>query len=351
VNMPNIPLALWLGGVQAKVLYQGRSGCCIGEDQIVFTVPDNVPTGCAVPLVVQIGTTTNTISNSTVLPVAKGSRNCTPTDAALASINAEQAVMAGSVTFGIIELDKFGNDTGTGYVDRANFEFGKIPTYAPGTQPFFVSWIDEQPPGTCIVYNHLNGESDPPIGNPAELDAGSSFTVKGPNGTVTGSGKPGGFNVPLSTTGTFLVPGAYTVTGTGGSDIGPVSAAITIPASPALVSPENNATVTRSNGMTVTWTGGAPNGNVLIRVYSAINNAFNTGDKARCMAPASAGTFTIPPYVMLALPAGNFAGFTIAPAKMQVPFTAKGLDFGSIQINYDGTGFGYGAGTGGLALR
>lgn len=68
--MPDIPLPLWLGGVQAPVVYQGRSGCCVGEDQIVFTVPNNVPTGCAVPLVVQIGTTTNTISNSTVMPVA-----------------------------------------------------------------------------------------------------------------------------------------------------------------------------------------------------------------------------------------------------------------------------------------
>ena len=33
--------------------HQGRSGCCVGLDQIVFKVPDNVPTGCAVPLVVR----------------------------------------------------------------------------------------------------------------------------------------------------------------------------------------------------------------------------------------------------------------------------------------------------------
>ncbi len=60
-------LQLWLGGVQAPVIYQGRSGCCIGEDQIVFTVPNNVPTGCAVPLSIQIG---NEISNNTLMPVA-----------------------------------------------------------------------------------------------------------------------------------------------------------------------------------------------------------------------------------------------------------------------------------------
>ena len=102
-NMPSIPLTVWLGGVQAPVAYQGRSGCCIGEDQIVFTVPNNVPTGCAVPLLIQIG---NQISNNTVMPVANGSRNCTPTNGALASVNVEQAVTAGPVTFGVISVRK-----------------------------------------------------------------------------------------------------------------------------------------------------------------------------------------------------------------------------------------------------
>ena len=102
-NMPNIPLTVWLGGVQAPVVYQGRSGCCVGEDQIAFTVPNNVPTGCAVPLLVQID---NQISNTTVMPVAIGSRNCTATNPALASVNVEQAVTAGPVTFGNISSEQ-----------------------------------------------------------------------------------------------------------------------------------------------------------------------------------------------------------------------------------------------------
>ena len=108
-NMPNIPLTVWLGGVQAPVSYQGRSGCCVGLDQVVFTVPNNVPTGCAVPLVVQVGTTTNTVSNTAVLPVANGRRDCTPSNSAFTSVNIEQGVMAGPVTFASLELDKFFN--------------------------------------------------------------------------------------------------------------------------------------------------------------------------------------------------------------------------------------------------
>lgn len=189
-NMPNVPLTLWLGGVQAPVVYQGRSGCCFGEDQIVFKVPNNVPTGCAVPLVVQIGTATNTISNTTVMPVANGSRNCTPSNVALASVDVEQAVMAGPVTYSEISLIKNLNSSGNGYLDQAKFEFTKILTYNPGTQPFFMSWIDDQPVGACIVFNNLNSDTNSPKASTADLDGGSSFTVKGPNGSVPVTGTP-----------------------------------------------------------------------------------------------------------------------------------------------------------------
>jgi uncharacterized protein (TIGR03437 family) len=342
-NMPNLPLKLWLGGVQEPVIYQGRSGCCVGEDQIVFTVPNNVPTGCAVPLVIQIN---NQISNTTVMPVANGSRNCTSSNPAFTSVNVEQAVMAGPVTFGSLELDKFSNNNSPGYHDQAQFFFAKIPSYPPGSQPFFASYIDDQPVGTCLVYDNLNGDNGSNnylFGNLAALDAGSSFTVKGPNGSMTVMGNT---KAPLSAAGAFLVPGDYTITGTGGKDVGPFSASITYPASPTLVSPlsANNFTVTRSNGMTVTWTGGAPNGHVEIQVLSAIDNTFNVGALATCKVPASAGTFTIPSYVLLALPAGNFTYFALGPGTIQAaaaaPFTATGLNVGLLQLFIDGTGFG-----------
>ena len=335
-NMPNIPLTVWLGGVQAPVVYQGRSGCCVGLDQIVFTVPNNVPTGCAVPLLVQIG---SEISNNTVMPVANGSRNCTPTNTALASVNVEQAVTAGPITFGSIKLRKDNNNSGNGYQDNAQFQFARILTYDPGSQPFFVSVLDDQPLGTCIVYNNLNSNNNVPIASIANLDAGPSFTVKGPNGSVPVAASPGKFIATLSAAGTFLVPGAYTITGTGGADIGPFTAAVTIPASPTLVSPvTNNFTVTRSSGMTVNWTGNGSNGIVQIQVGSATDNTFTNGANAACEAPASAGTFTIPPYVLLALPAGNFGALNFQQRTAEVPFTATGLNVGTLQTNGAGTG-------------
>lgn len=340
-NMPNVPLTLWLGGVQAPVVYQGRSGCCIGEDQIVFKVPNNVPTGCAVPLVVQIGAATNTISNTTVMPVANGSRNCTPSNVALASVDVEQAVMAGPVTYSEISLIKNLNSSGNGYLDQAKFEFTKILTYNPGTQPFFMSWIDDQPVGACIVFNNLNSDTNSPKASTADLDGGSSFTVKGPNGSVPVTGTPGQFKATLSAAGTFLGLGAYTVTGAGGKDVGPFNATATFPATPTLASPlySSSLAVTRSSGMTVTWAGGGPNGNVEILVQSATDNTYSTGATAQCTAPASAGTFTLPPYVLLALPAGNFGSFTFVSGFAEFPFTATDLSVGILNTYVNGTSF------------
>ena len=348
-NMPNVPLTLWLGGTKANILYQGRSGCCIGEDQIVFTVPDNVPTGCAVPLVVQIGTNTNTISNTTVMAIASGSRNCTPTNPAVGSVNVEQAVMAGSVSYGFFELDRFLNNNGPGFQDSARFEFGKSLGYKTGSEPFFVSYLDNPPLGTCIVYGNLNGPSDPPFTDVAPVDGGSSFTIKGPNGTMAVQG--GGTKVTLSAAGTFLVPGAYTITGTGGADVGAFTANFTIPQSPTLLSPTAaaNLAFTRSNGLTVTWNGNGSTGNVDIFMLSALDNMFSFGSVANCRVAASAGSFTIPPYVLLALPVGNFTQFELSPGiispAVSASFTARGINLGLVEAFIDGTAFG------GFALR
>jgi uncharacterized protein (TIGR03437 family) len=338
----NVPLTLWLGGVAITPSYQGRSGCCIGEDQIVFTVPNNVPTGCAVPLLVQIG---NEISNNTVMPVASGSRNCTPANTAYASVNVEQGVIAGPVTLGNIKMDHYSDGNGA-FEDDGKAQFQTLLTYAPASQPFFVSYIDDQPLGTCVVYNNINGSGNVPVTSVASLDAGPTIKLTGPNGSVS---LPENQGLNEFSPGNFLVPGVYTVTGTGGANVGSFSGTLTIPALPTLVSPVNNATVTRSNGLTVTWTGGA--GNVVIDIESCTDNTCANGASAVCSAPASAGTFTIPPYVLLALPASTSAGFILS-TQAEAAFTATGLNLGFIAVNrYNVAGFGNGWGSGSFMFK
>jgi uncharacterized protein (TIGR03437 family) len=340
VNMPNLPLTVWIGGVQAQVQYQGRSGCCVGEDQIEFTVPDGVPTGCAVPLAVQIG---NFVSNTVAIPVATGSRSCI-VDPAIAQIDPAQ--ISGTVSLGVPELDHFINDSGTGFNDKVQNVFFKF-TVPPSLQPFAGTYLANIPVGTCAAETILpNSHSGPPIlTNLSVLDSGSSLTISGPNGSMTASVNPGD-QATLSAAGSFLVPGDYTVTGSGGKDVGPFTATVTIPALPALTSPTGptNLTVSRSKGLTVTWTPNNSPTHVEIEIASYIGN--NLGARVTCTAPVGAGTFTIPSYVLLALPTGNGSNFSFQPgdgpsgAATKSMFSASGIVVGLMQAFVDGVGFG-----------
>lgn len=329
-NMPNIPLTIWIGGVQAAVSYQGRAGCCIGEDQIVFTVPNNVPTGCAVPLLVQIG---NEVSNNTVIPIANGSRNCTPSNPSLPA-NLEQLVMAGPINYGSLKLSRDATSVGNGYQDTATLQFEQFAAYNPGSQPFFSSYADDQPLGTCIVYNILNPKTSIPVPFSNSLSFATTFTVTGPNGGMGLLVSQGKSITTLSSTGTYLAPGSYTVTDNGGSDVGPINANVTIPTSSTLTTPNSTGAispVTRSNGMTVSWTAGGAASIVRIIVTGATDNTLSNGASVYCDVLASAGTFTVPAYAMLALPPGNFGTLTFRQRTPDVPLTATGLNVGQLK--------------------
>jgi uncharacterized protein (TIGR03437 family) len=58
IDMPNLPLSVYVGTQAASVSYRGRAAFT-GEDQINFVVPAGI-TGCYVPVTVQIG---NIVSN------------------------------------------------------------------------------------------------------------------------------------------------------------------------------------------------------------------------------------------------------------------------------------------------
>ncbi len=322
----NIPLKLWLGGVQANVVYQGR-GCCAGEDQINFVVPANVPTGCAVPLAVQIG---NEISNYTVMAVANsGTRTCTASASFFTSSVVQQITTGtGAFNYGNIKLERVpqaqGGDSG-----KAQFQSLSAPV---AIQPFIVSYFDDQPLGTCAVYNSFNGGGN--VGNYVNLNAGAGIQVTGPNGSQTIPTT--GNNVTLSAAGTFLSPGAYTLTGTGGTDVGSFTAPYTISTPSTLTSPASgpNINVTRANGMTLTWSGGAANSFIRIQGENATDNTNTNGASFTCFAAASAGTFTIPASVLLALPPGPNGGWSFLTNPPYGTFSANGLNLGFIQMSY-----------------
>jgi uncharacterized protein (TIGR03437 family) len=329
VNMTSLPLTVWLGGVKISAAYQGRSGCCVGEDQIVFTVPPNVPTGCAVPLAVQIG---NFISNSVAMPVAAtGSRTCTPVDPAFTTDFVAQTASSNPISFGDVDLRR--NDNYPGLQDIVKTQFLRF-TVPAAVQPFFFSYIDVPSLGSCQIFN--NNNSSPPFSTFATIDAGPQLTVQGPNGSknVSSNGK-----TTVSATGNFFGPGTFTVSGPGGADVPAFSTSVTIPALPTMTSPPpdpaNPFSVTKSNGLTVTWSGGSANTYIEMDGFSYIDNTFTTGANFQCVVSSAAGSFTIPPTVLLAMPAGNFAGLDFYPTGLPITLTAKGLTASQLTFRFD----------------
>jgi hypothetical protein len=268
--------------------------------------------------------------------VAASGRTCTPTNPLLTPSAVQQLTMSsGPFTHSEIKLQRQPNFNTNGpgqngYVDtgQAKFESFGVPS---AVQPFIVSYFDDSPPGTCVVYNTTNN-ADPTTKNRTP-DAGAGIKVTGPNGSqniaVNGSSATLG-------PGTFLSPGSYTVTGTGGADIGAFSAPFTIPVPPTLTSPASgpNIPVTRANGMTLTWSGGTPDSIIQISGENATDNTNKNAASFTCYALGSAGTFTIPPSVLLALPAGPNGGWSFTPTA-SIAFSAPGLLLGGIQSSYD----------------
>jgi uncharacterized protein (TIGR03437 family) len=348
VNMPNIPLMVWLGGVSVAASYQGRSGCCVGEDQIVFTVPSSVPTGCAVPLFVQIGTgSTSLISNNTVMAVASGSRSCTPINPTF-SASVAQGIMSGApFPFGLINLARnisASSSNGLIYEDDAAAQFGTY-TVAPTFQPFVISNFDSNPLGTCLVYNSLSGKSPAAQVSIAGIDAGI-ITVNGPNEAPVplserqNSGLATQYGAVLSGSGTYLSRGNYTVTGAGGKDVGKFSAAFTVGSIPAWSNPTVSASVTRANGVTLTWPATSAIPYIEIDGASPTDSTFGNGALFSCTVSASAGTFTVPAATLLALPPSPYFELLFKPTLNPIPFSASGLQLGSVTINYLTAGLG-----------
>ncbi|HWE00316.1 MAG TPA: hypothetical protein VG345_14800, partial [Bryobacteraceae bacterium] len=93
------PVSVFVGGVQANVVYRGRSAEP-GLDQINFTVPPGV-TGCAVSVVVQTG---NTVSNTTTMAIAQSNGACSDPSGISVSSFAPVLSSKGTASVGVVDL-------------------------------------------------------------------------------------------------------------------------------------------------------------------------------------------------------------------------------------------------------
>jgi uncharacterized protein (TIGR03437 family) len=344
-----INLQVYVGGKAANVAYKGRSGCCV-TDQVAFIVPDGVE-GCYVPVVVKIN---DVVSNFVTMSVARNNGVCTDPNG-ISGTQLESAQRSGTFRNGGVTLtrsvSKFSfpglgsieskSDNGSAAFQRYTFD-ELIRTQGIGGG-FATTY------GSCTVFNSssASGTIGDTVIKPVQLDAGPVININGPkgpkqltkeNGVYTAQlgggapsipGIPGGAAAP-----DYLEPGSYTIdNGSGGSGpdaVGAFRVNLTIPQLLNWTNMDATETVTRANGLNITWSGGDPNGSVYMIGTSSLGNSAAV---FVCSERTNAGQFTVPSYVLAALPATtgqNVGILSVTNNTQPVTFTAAGLDIGAV---------------------
>jgi uncharacterized protein (TIGR03437 family) len=353
-SQASCPVTVWVGGVQATVTYAGRSGYT-AEDQIDFIVPNSaVVQGCYVQVAVQTG---SIIGNFTSLAVDPTGPTCQDDDGInygdLASVVTSKgqanvgsiSLLSNYLNLSIAALDatlQWDNDTVS----------GEIGTLSQGVLSESQGFTLVPSVNNCTVDPFLRYPPplDPSLGAVTYLDAGAQLSIQGPTGTIAvpktngkgyGPTLVGGSTIEqlitettppapfFLTSSNAITPTTFTVTGPGGANVGVFSAPIAVTSAAAAFKWTNQATVTasaipRNAPLTITWTGGDPNGFVDITAVSSTllsgeaPSANTPGVLVECIAPASAGTFTIPTYVLESLPSTVNSTALVPPGELLV---------------------------------
>lgn len=334
---------VYVGGKLATVTYKGRSGCCAGIDQIVFTVPAGVE-GCYVPVVVKTG---DIVSNFVSISVAASGNACTDVTG-LTGEQLESAQRTGSFRTGGISLNRsvskitipgFGSiesKSDTGGASFQRYDINQLLRSRSIGSPYAATF------GSCTMFTSRASNPDIPIDivRPVNLDAGPVININGPRGAKTMTkqeglysatlgggtpnipGLPGGGSQP-----DYLEPGDYRIdNGTGGADVGPFSVNMTLPQLVNWTNMDAIENVTRASGQNIAWTGGDPNGYVMIM---GISTSTNASAGFVCLERTSVQSFNIPAYVLSTLPATagtNIGLLSVSGVAKILPFNAPGLD-------------------------
>ena len=316
-----------VGGTTITPLYAGRTPGASGLDQIAFTLPSNITTGCAVTLQIMEG---NGTSSATTLSIAPSSSATACVYPGLTTAQLENLDQGGTFTTGAFEIIQSTEAvSGTNETDSlASGSFSQLTGFelSSATSSSVVAVPGNYTTttiGACTVYQFTSTGTGSGTGTvlaggvSTTLDAGT-VTLNGPSGsnitnealtetnniyskTLGESGFTGLQNPPNG----VIVAGTYTLAGAGGKDVGAFNTSLTL--APLTVTGALPATVTESAGVTINWTGGnAPD---VVEIFGVSSSTTGSGSTAvtttaefLCQTTAGEGTFTVAPSVLTLLP-------------------------------------------------
>ena len=319
--------ALYIGGQQVPMLYQGRSGYQ-GVDQIDVTLPANVPTGCAVSVAAMSGVGLNTVvSNFVAIPIRAGGGVCQDPLSWISPVQIQALEQPGQYAkFGQLSIYQVAtpNPAGAGAVmtgyASANFETIYGPDFA-GYQSVNLPTL-----GSCMVTQSASATPSSPI-YMTGLRAGD-ISVQGPNGTrpLTATGTGSYAANPLS--GGFIPDSeaTFTFTGTAGAEVGAFSAAAVVFERRPWSDAPSYGSIDRTQPLPITVLGS--NSRDIIQIVGTAALA-GGGFSAEFVCDAvDTNSFTVPVAVLQAMPVGSGTLAVRSYAPPPQIFTATGLDFG-----------------------
>jgi uncharacterized protein (TIGR03437 family) len=307
-NIGSAPL-VFVGGIQSpSVTYWGRAPNTIpGLDQIEFVVPQNAPLGCNVSIVVQTATPV-VVSNGPVIALAAtdGATCSDPTQripsSLINSTSSAKVMLLGLKQNVSVSPNSNGTTTTTTDVQAMAYFFQVTPAQLAASGGSLTATNAAPSFGSCYT-GFSNSQGQGPFPG-TFVNAGASLTLTPPSGqALTLTSQSLGVYASASSS-TAPPSGTWSFSnGAGGSDVGPLSFTFPVPQqvtwSQAAV---YSSPIDRTQPFTITWSGGDSNGYVDIQGYAGVGT-YNVSFE--CAAPTSAGQFTIPSSIMLAMPTGQ----------------------------------------------
>jgi hypothetical protein len=349
-----------VGGISIPVLYAGLAGFP-GEDQINFTLPSNVQTGCAVPLQISVNGILSAATTISIAPDANANACVQP---GYTTAQLQKFDNGGTFTVGGFSITQF-TETVEGQTvkfDSIGGAFSQISGFQLGAAAALNPTVGTQS-GSCLVIPFTTaGTSTTGVsagGKVTSLDAGT-VTINGPSGSsltyqaLTEDATYDysytsyeGLGISLPGSASFsLVAGTYTLSGNGGKDVGTFSTSLTL-GSPLIITGGLPSTVTRGAGLPLSWTGGNSSDIVEIVGLSETTtgtgtNAVTSGAEFICTTTAGKGTFTVPASILTQLPASATGVLEVSSGNESASFTAPLKAGGSIDLGYFGSFLGIG---------
>jgi uncharacterized protein (TIGR03437 family) len=305
-------LELFVGGKKATIAYAGRTPCCASIDQIVFTVPADAPSGCYVPVVVR--TRVVVVSNTVTMAIHPTGAPCSDAHNPL-----NDARAGGRTAFAQLARENLRVDVKVPQPYDVTMDHLLAAFRNSSASDFYFSALTAPPPlGTCTAYGGStksmftnSSPFGPPgtqlnPGGPLRVEAGSTSvsvpTTSGFEGTfysLLGAQNPLGFASPP----TLLNNGPFTLMG------GAFRAALDNATPMNWTNRDQVREMDRTKDLLLTWESapGPSRGVAIIGVSARVSG--NAASGFLCLAPSGATSFTVPAYVLTALPVNESGDF------------------------------------------